>query len=70
MARVKAAAETAGLEIGMILRRVEGDNIFDKWRWGRVPMEGRGWLVTYRHDPSDDEDLSERGEAGNHAITV
>ena len=50
MARVRAAAETAGMEIGMRLRRVEGDKIFDKWRWGRVPMEGGGWLVTYQHD--------------------
>ena len=43
----------------MRLRRVEGDNIFDKWRWGRVPMEGGGWLVTYQHDLSDEENLRE-----------
>ena len=54
MARVRAAAETAGMEIGMRLRRVEGDTIFDKWRWGRVPMEEGGWLVMYQHSPSGD----------------
>ena len=47
------------MEIGMRLRRVEGDKIFDRWRWGRVPMEGGGWLVTYQHDPSDEENLRE-----------
>ena len=59
MARVRAAAETAGMEIGMRLRRVEGDKIFNRWRWGRVPMEGGGWLVTYQHDPIDEENLRE-----------
>ena len=58
MIRAKEAAETAGLEIGMGLRRVEGDTIFDRWRWGRVPMEGgvAGDVVTYQHDPSGDDD--------------
>ena len=56
MVRVKAAAETAGLDIGMRLRRVEGDKIFDTWRWGRVPMEGGGWLVTHQRDPGGDDD--------------
>ena len=50
MARVRAAATAAGLNIGTRLRRIVGDNIFHKWRWGRVPMARGGWLVTYRHD--------------------
>ena len=50
MARVRAAATAAGLNIGTRLRRIVGDNIFHKWRWGRVPMAGGGGLVTYRHD--------------------
>ena len=49
---MRAAATAAGLNIGTRLRRIVGDNLFHKWRWGRVPMAGGGCVVTYRHDLS------------------
>ena len=51
MRRMREAAAAAGLRLGDRLRRIQGEHIFDKWRWGRVPIEGGGWLVTFRHDP-------------------
>ena len=56
--RVKAAAETTGLDIGMRLRRIEGTTFSisgggAEYRW----KEGRGeWLGTDQHDPNGDDD--------------
>lgn len=56
MVRVRKSAALTGLQIGTRLRKIVGDGIFEKWRWGRVPMVGGGWLVTYQHDPSDSDE--------------
>jgi len=37
--------------------------MFERWRWGRVPIEGGGWLVTFRHEGvTRDEDAGHEGE--------
>ena len=39
---IKSAAAAVGLEIGSRLRKIEGERIFERWRWGRIPIEGGG----------------------------
>ena len=59
--RIKAAAEEAGLQVGDRLRVIKGEDMFERWRWGRVPMVGGGWLVTFRHDNSTELDTGADG---------
>ena len=69
--QIQAAAAEAGLEIGSRLRTIQGDNMFERWRWGRVSIEGGGWLVTFRHDGvAGDEDagLGRTGREVRHAV--
>ena len=52
---VKEAAAAAGLAVGERLRVIRDEHMFQRWRWGRVPMDGGGWLVTFRHDAAETE---------------
>ena len=62
MQQIRAAAAAAGLEIGDRLRAIRGEHMFDRWRWGRVPMAEGGWLVTYLHDPIADWEVETKEE--------
>ena len=55
--RIRIAAAAAGLDVGSRLRRIKGEHMFDRWRWGRVPMDGGGWLVTFKHDTGAEWDV-------------
>ena len=63
---IKSAAAAAGLELGSRLRKIEGERILERWRWGRIPIEGGGWLVTFMHDPG--AAWSVEGEAGRREV--
>ena len=52
---VKEAAAAARLAVGERLRVIRDEHMFQRWRWGRVPMDGGGWLVTFRHDAAETE---------------
>ena len=62
--RIQLAAAAAGMAIGGRLKKIEGEHMFDRWRWGRVPMEGGGWLVTFTHDPRAEWDDIRGGMGG------
>ena len=60
MAVISEEAAEWRLAVGGRLRDIVGGGMYERWRWGRVPMQGgRGWLVTYHHGG--------RGESGARA---
>ena len=69
MSRVRESAAAAGMKIGGRLRKIQGEHMFHRWRWGRVPMEGGGWLVTFQHDPVAEWE-AEEGERGGGMVEL
>jgi len=50
MAEIRVEAAEWKLAVGGRLRDIVGVGMYERWRWGRVPMQGgKGWLVTYQH---------------------